>query len=61
MILNIEYTVSKNVVCRILVPEYGFVHLDLIPMLVGFFTYKIATFMQAIEDAVNAAAGKAET
>lgn len=46
--------------CRILVPDCGFVHLDLIPMLVGFFTYKIATFMQAIEDAVNAATGKAE-
>ncbi|KAH6785485.1 hypothetical protein C2S51_037940 [Perilla frutescens var. frutescens] len=44
----------------ILVPDYGFVHLDLIPMLVGFFTYKIATFMQAIEDAVNAAAGKTD-
>ncbi|EXB78116.1 hypothetical protein L484_004818 [Morus notabilis] len=35
----------------ILVPEYGFMHLELIPMLVGFFTYKIATFIQAIEDA----------
>lgn len=44
----------------ILVPEYGFMHLDLIPMLVGFFTYKIATFMQAIEEAVNVAAGKTE-
>ncbi|KAG6404920.1 hypothetical protein SASPL_132497 [Salvia splendens] len=44
----------------ILVPEYGFMPLDLIPMLVGFFTYKIATFMQAIEEAVNVAAGKSE-
>ncbi|KAI3465827.1 hypothetical protein Pfo_022490 [Paulownia fortunei] len=42
----------------ILVPDYGFMHLDLIPMLVGFFTYKIATFMQAIEDAVSAVCGK---
>ncbi|XP_028761737.1 protein CONSERVED ONLY IN THE GREEN LINEAGE 160, chloroplastic [Neltuma alba] len=34
----------------ILVPEFGSMHLELIPMLVGFFTYKIATFVQAIED-----------
>ncbi|KAK4769827.1 hypothetical protein SAY87_030359 [Trapa incisa] len=38
----------------ILVPEYGMMQLELIPMLVGFFTYKIATFLQAIEDAVSA-------
>ncbi|CAI9089217.1 OLC1v1023750C2 [Oldenlandia corymbosa var. corymbosa] len=38
---------------EILVPDYGFMHLELIPMLVGFFTYKIATLFQAIEDAVN--------
>ncbi|OVA13633.1 hypothetical protein BVC80_373g29 [Macleaya cordata] len=37
----------------ILVPEYGLMHLDLIPMLVGFFTYKIATFTQAIEEALS--------
>ncbi|XP_020098935.1 uncharacterized protein LOC109717510 isoform X2 [Ananas comosus] len=37
---------------RILVPDYGFMHLELIPMLVGFFTYKIATFVQAIQDAL---------
>ncbi|XP_062152878.1 protein CONSERVED ONLY IN THE GREEN LINEAGE 160, chloroplastic [Alnus glutinosa] len=37
----------------ILVPEYGFMHLELIPMLVGFFTYKIATFVQAIEEALT--------
>ncbi|KAJ4981459.1 hypothetical protein NE237_032296 [Protea cynaroides] len=36
----------------LLVPEYGLMHLNLIPMLVGFFTYKIATFIQAIEDAL---------
>ncbi|KDP36291.1 hypothetical protein JCGZ_09798 [Jatropha curcas] len=36
----------------ILVQDYGFMHLELIPMLVGFFTYKIATFIQAIEDAL---------
>ncbi|XP_044503597.1 protein CONSERVED ONLY IN THE GREEN LINEAGE 160, chloroplastic isoform X2 [Mangifera indica] len=35
------------------VPEFGFMPLDLIPMLVGFFTYKIATFVQAIEDAIT--------
>ncbi|KAF5203060.1 hypothetical protein FRX31_007357 [Thalictrum thalictroides] len=37
----------------ILVPEYGLMHLELIPMLVGFFTYKIATFAQAIEEAMS--------
>ncbi|XP_076937448.1 protein CONSERVED ONLY IN THE GREEN LINEAGE 160, chloroplastic-like [Bidens hawaiensis] len=37
----------------IIVPEYGLMHLELIPMLVGFFTYKIATFTQAIEEAVS--------
>ncbi|GAB4824888.1 hypothetical protein Ancab_007758 [Ancistrocladus abbreviatus] len=37
---------------EIAVPEYGLMHLELIPMLVGFFTYKIATFVQAIEEAV---------
>ncbi|XP_022741549.1 uncharacterized protein LOC111293089 [Durio zibethinus] len=37
---------------EILVPEYGYMHLELIPMLVGFFTYKIATFFQAVEDTV---------
>ncbi|XP_010522104.1 PREDICTED: uncharacterized protein LOC104800846 [Tarenaya hassleriana] len=37
----------------ILVPDYGFMHLELIPMLVGFFTYKIATFFQAIEEAIT--------
>lgn len=35
-----------------MVPEYGFMHLDLIAMLVGFFTYKIATFIQALEDSL---------
>ncbi|KAM7503328.1 hypothetical protein LguiB_002232 [Lonicera macranthoides] len=37
----------------IVVPEYGLMHLELIPMLVGFFTYKLATFTQAIEEALN--------
>ncbi|KAL7586971.1 hypothetical protein Lser_V15G40723 [Lactuca serriola] len=37
----------------IVVPEYGLMHLELIPMLVGFFTYKIATFTQAIEEAIT--------
>ncbi|KAJ1284730.1 hypothetical protein BS78_03G227500 [Paspalum vaginatum] len=37
---------------EILVPDYGFMHLELIPMLVGFFTYKIATFAQAIQDSI---------
>lgn len=38
----------------ILVPDYGFMQLELIPMLVGFFTYKIATFAQAIQDSIPA-------
>ncbi|XP_009415236.2 protein CONSERVED ONLY IN THE GREEN LINEAGE 160, chloroplastic [Musa acuminata AAA Group] len=38
---------------EILVPDYGFMHLELIPMLVGFFTYKVATFVQAIQDALD--------
>lgn len=37
---------------EILVPNYGFMHLELIPMLVGFFTYKTATFVQAIQDSI---------
>ncbi|XXG61524.1 hypothetical protein AAC387_Pa05g0115 [Persea americana] len=44
----------------ILVPDYGFMHLDLIPMLVGFFTYKIATFVQAIEEALTIVERKQE-
>lgn len=38
---------------QILVPEHGFIHLELIPMLVGFFTYKVATFVQAIQDYIT--------
>lgn len=37
----------------ILVPDYGFMHLELVPMLVGFFTYKIATFAQTIQEALD--------
>ncbi|GMI68520.1 CONSERVED ONLY IN THE GREEN LINEAGE 160 [Hibiscus trionum] len=37
----------------ILVPEYGYMQLELIPMLVGFFTYKIATFFQTIDEAIT--------
>lgn len=44
--------------CRILVPEFGAMHLELIPMLVGFFTYKIGTFFQAIEEAITIAVKK---
>lgn len=44
----------------ILVPGYGFMHLDLIPILVGFFTYKIATFTQAIEEALTIVGTKSE-
>ncbi|ESQ51675.1 hypothetical protein EUTSA_v10016897mg [Eutrema salsugineum] len=44
----------------ILVPEYGFMHLELIPMLVGFFTYKIATFFQAIEEAISISTQKTD-
>lgn len=46
--------------CRIVVPEYGLMHLELIPMLVGFFTYKIATFTQAIEDAITVVSNDAQ-
>ncbi|KAL6529463.1 hypothetical protein OROGR_015086 [Orobanche gracilis] len=42
----------------ILVPDYGFLPLDLIPMFVGFFTYKMATLLQVVEDVVNAVGGK---
>ncbi|CAJ2645760.1 protein CONSERVED ONLY IN THE GREEN LINEAGE 160, chloroplastic isoform X2 [Trifolium pratense] len=42
----------------ILVPEYDIMHLQLIPMLVGFFTYKIATFAQAIEEVITVASKK---
>ncbi|KAK2665881.1 hypothetical protein Ddye_004455 [Dipteronia dyeriana] len=45
----------------ILVPEYGVMHLDLIPMLVGFFTYKIATFVQALESAFSVVGEKDPT
>ncbi|MCE2055708.1 hypothetical protein HAX54_043262 [Datura stramonium] len=45
----------------ILAAEYGLMHLELIPMLVGFFTYKIATFAQAIEEAVTVVGKKTET
>lgn len=44
----------------IVVPQYGLMHLDLIPMLVGFFTYKIATFVQAIEEALTVVGKKSE-
>lgn len=37
----------------ILVEDYGVMHLQLIPMLVGFFTYKVATFVQALEEALT--------
>ncbi|XP_058095593.1 protein CONSERVED ONLY IN THE GREEN LINEAGE 160, chloroplastic-like isoform X2 [Magnolia sinica] len=44
---------SPEIAARILAPDYGFMHLDLIPMLVGFFTYKVTTFIQAIEEALT--------
>ncbi|KAK9065300.1 hypothetical protein SSX86_016683 [Deinandra increscens subsp. villosa] len=44
----------------IVVPEYGLMHLELIPMLVGFFTYKIATFTQAIEEAITVVSNDAQ-
>jgi hypothetical protein len=43
---------------RILVPDYGFMHLELIPMLIGFFTYKIAMFAQAIQESFPAAGNR---
>lgn len=47
------YQITKFSLCRIVAPEYGLMNLQLIPMLVGFFTYKIATFTQAIEEAIT--------
>lgn len=47
------YQIIKSSLCRIVAPEYGLMNLQLIPMLVGFFTYKIATFTQAIEEAIT--------
>ncbi|XP_074557082.1 protein CONSERVED ONLY IN THE GREEN LINEAGE 160, chloroplastic isoform X1 [Curcuma longa] len=38
---------------EVLVPDYGFMHLELIPMLLGFFTYKVATFVQALQEAID--------
>lgn len=35
---------------EILVPDYGLIPLELVPMLVGFFTYKAATVVQAFQD-----------
>jgi hypothetical protein len=43
---------------RILVPDYGFMHLELIPMLIGFFTYKIAMFAQAIQESFPVAGNR---
>nr|GEW49659.1 ATP synthase protein I-related protein [Tanacetum cinerariifolium] len=45
----------------IVAPEYGLMHLELIPMLVGFFTYKIATFTQAIEEAITVVSEDVQT
>ncbi|XP_008448233.2 protein CONSERVED ONLY IN THE GREEN LINEAGE 160, chloroplastic isoform X1 [Cucumis melo] len=42
----------------ILVEDYGVMQLQLIPMLVGFFTYKVATFVQAIEEALTVVKNK---
>lgn len=56
LFVNLLILVSPD--CSILVPEFGYMHLELIPMLVGFFTYKIATFAQAIEEAITVATRK---
>jgi len=56
LFVNLLILVSPDY--RILVPEFGSMHLELIPMLVGFFTYKIATFVEAIEDAITVATRK---
>lgn len=52
---SFSLTNSVEFGCRLVVPQYGFMQLELIPMLVGFFTYKIATFIQAIEEALPVA------
>jgi len=56
LFVNLLILVSPDY--SILVPEFGYMHLELIPMLVGFFTYKIATFVQAIEEAITVATRK---
>ncbi|KAL9272332.1 CONSERVED ONLY IN THE GREEN LINEAGE 160, chloroplastic-like protein, partial [Drosera capensis] len=56
--LNFDRVMNLN---RVLVPKYGLMHLELIPMLVGFFTCKIATFIQAIDDAISVAEDKPDS
>jgi len=56
-----NYTSANTVFrSRIFVPEFGYIQSELIPMLVEFFTYKIATFFQAIEEAISIVKGKSE-
>lgn len=60
MFLQLVFIYKDLILCRIVVPEYGLMHLELIPMLVGFFTYKIATFTQAIEEALTIVGNREE-
>eukprot|EP00249_Psilotum_nudum_P000774 c12888_g1_i1 orf=115-1182(+) len=43
-----------------LVSEYGFIHLQLIPILIGFFTYKAATVVEVFKDLFPIVKGKNE-
>lgn len=36
--------------CRLVVPKFDVIPLELIPMLVGFFTYKAATFVETFKE-----------
>ena len=50
---SMPFSCSLVVFCSILVPSYDAIPLELIPMLVGFFTYKAATILQAIQDVMS--------
>ncbi|KAK3161545.1 hypothetical protein QOZ80_1BG0078440 [Eleusine coracana subsp. coracana] len=58
LLIPVVLVMTYNRWNQILVPDYGFMHLELIPMLVGFFTYKIATFAQAIQDSIPVAGNR---
>lgn len=44
------YFVLKRMAGRLAVPQYDVIPLQLIPMLVGFFTYKAATLVETFKE-----------
>lgn len=54
MSCSIELTLVLYYFDRLLVPEYSVMHLDLIPMLLGFFTYKAATLVETFKELLPA-------